>query len=166
MSNPRLSFGLWKDHSSLVRYNTTVVVGSSSVPTTVTIQALDVNGNTLQTQSNLLVRLTTGVLPYVDSTNGTLAVATGTVVAEDLHTVTSTIAINTRLKLQSSAAGLWSFTVTNATVAQLMGLVIGPCEGCFRADFSGAFLTQTVAGVTTTSTVNGGVALTTFKHAS
>jgi hypothetical protein len=159
------SFGLWRNRSSFVSYNLTVVVGTSAAPTTVTIQALDVNGDSLAVQSNLAVRLTTGVLPYVTSTNGTLAVATGTTVAEDEHNVVSGITAATWLKLQSNTSGLWSFTVTNTTTAQLMGLVIGPCEGSGRGDFGTIYKTVTVAGAATNSVTTGGPAAVTFTHA-
>ena len=161
----RYSFGLWKDHNSFVRYNMTVKVGTSASPTTVSIQALDVNGNTLQSQANLLVRLTTGVAPLVVSTHGTMAVATGTVVMEDMNTIVAGVTAATWLKLKGTTAGVWSFTVTNTTVNELMGLVLGPCEGCFRGDFANIGLVTTVGGVTTTATSAGGVAAFTFKHA-
>jgi len=161
------SFGLWRNHSSLVSYNLTVVVGTSAVPTAVTVQALDVNGNTLAEQSNLKVRLTTGVLPYVDSTNGAITVATGTVLVEDEHTtVAAGITAGCRVVLQSDANGKWSFTVANATVAQLMGLILGPCYGCARAGFHKVYTSVAIgAGAATIGVATGGVAAVTFKHA-
>ena len=129
------------DLTDEVTYALTLTGGTHTVPGLVTIQALDVNGVALARQSNLLVRLTTGVFPYAASTNGTLTnLINGTTLVEDLHTLVSGYTQNTALKLQSNTAGLWSFSVTNGTENQPMGLVIAPCEGALRGDFTTAGL--------------------------